>query len=242
MLKTNTSTFWNSHQQPPRGIKNNHPSASSYAPPALHEADNHRIKLNADQRRTRCETALHEGTHLGVAIALGGYCHKAFIRVPEKTPANFYGHRGTLGGMQANHDDPFKEGCILLSGVVVEAIGQDLEKAYPKVCGDLRGFKDHAASILRTNQHVRLAFDEVLAHAYNTVVKNWAGIDAVAAGLLHLGHADGVVPRKNIYRIVDHYRSRAWVGRDTWRPAPSRNRVDMLLDVIRQRDPAYLQA
>jgi hypothetical protein len=74
MLKTNTSTFWNSHQQPPRGIKNNHPS-DSYVPPALHEADNHRIKLNADQRRTRCETALHEGTHLGVAIALGGYCH-----------------------------------------------------------------------------------------------------------------------------------------------------------------------
>lgn len=144
--------------------------------------------------------------------------------------------------MQANHDDPFKEGCILLSGVVIESTGSNLETAYLQVRGDLRGFKDHAAPIPRALQLAPLDFDEVLAHAYDTVVKNWEGIDAIAAGLLHLGRADGVVPRKRVCRIVDHYRSRAWVGRDTWRPAPSRNRVDMLLDVIRQRDPAHLQA
>ena len=69
------------------------------------------------------------------------------------------------------------------------------------------------------------------------MVENWQGIDAIAAGLLHLGRADGVVPALKVATIVEYFRSKAWTGRYTWREAPTWKQVNQLLEVIQQRDP-----
>ena len=57
------------------------PRKRIYAPPPLHEADDHRLNLTSEQRLVRRETALHEATHLGVALELGGSWQRAFIRM-----------------------------------------------------------------------------------------------------------------------------------------------------------------
>lgn len=211
------------------------PRKDIYIPPPLCESDDRRVSLNQEQRLVRRETALHEAAHLGVALALSGNWHRAFIRVPGKTPVNFWGHRNALGNVDAHHNEPFEEGCIMLAGLAVESLNPDREEAYLQLRPDLWDFKGHAKNCGNIMHPVYLDFDEVMAVSFRHVVENWAGIDAIAAGLLNLGRADGVVPRKNVFRIVEYYRSRQWVSRDTWRPAPTSEELAELLVVIRQK-------
>lgn len=203
-------------------------------PPPLIDADNRRTVLTNDQRRVRHETALHEGTHLGVALALGGSGRRAFIRVPGKAPRDYWGHSGRHGSVAADHDEPFEHGCIMLAGLVAEAINPDGNARRAAARGDIQDFEEHAKKFQRSINQNPLDFDAVLRRAFEVVTNNWAGIDAIAAGLLQLGRNDGVVTRKKVSILVGYFNSRQWTGRDTLCSAPSWDDVSKLRDDIWQ--------
>jgi hypothetical protein len=241
-MQTLTPQFRNKHHLSLYRRANKPTSAPPFTPPPLTLADRHHAKLNTAQRQLRIRTALHEAAHLAVALAQNGSWHAAYIRVPKKSPKNGWKYRGTLGAVDANHDDVFVQGCICLAGVVIESMQTDLREAYRQSRGDLHDFKNIRPPypLSGPGRTPAIKFDELLEAAFASVVRYWAGIDGIAAGMLALGRADGEVPPTQIGKLVDYFRSNAWADRQPSEPAPEWDRVMRLTAVIATECPDVL--
>lgn len=203
-----------------------------YLPPGLPHADDHRIQLAEQEREVRRATALHEAGHLVAAVHVGGSILNAFVRVPRKTPS-YPGHNASLGKIRASSSDAYKNALITACGIVVESLNPDPEEARIVAIAD-------ADDLLEDEKRFAEGYtlDQVFDDAIELVNRNWQAIDGAAAGLLHLGRADGVVTSKKMVKIVDYIKSRSWRTRTPLHQPPDKKRLDNLFDWVAIRSHA----